>query len=83
MTKNDRDLLRNGSGYVDPTAYKAIKNSERIECRTWRKSDEGLSEGYGRAKKLRKTILYICDMAGFEVEGSIILRDKKTRKVWR
>lgn len=26
---NDRDLMRNGSGCLDPTAYEAIKNIER------------------------------------------------------
>lgn len=25
----DKDLLKNGSGYKDPTAYKAIKNVDR------------------------------------------------------
>lgn len=29
MGGNDRELRRNGSGYYDPTAYKALKNYER------------------------------------------------------
>lgn len=62
------ELKRNGSGYYDPTAYKAIiqveKESERFH-------------------KLLSTIFYICDLAGFHVEGRIVLKDKKTGKIWR
>lgn len=27
----DNDIRRNGSGYVDPTAYKAIRNATKEE----------------------------------------------------
>ena len=33
--------------------------------------------------KLRRVILNICDMAGFEIRGPLVLIDKKTKKVWR
>lgn len=37
MGGNDRELRRNGSGYYDPTAYKALRNIEReanrMECK--------------------------------------------------
>lgn len=36
--------------------------------------------------KFRKcigTIRYICDLAGFKIEGRIVLRSKKTGRIWR
>lgn len=35
-----------------------------------------------RFYKLLNTIFYICNCAGFHVEGRITLRDKRTGKVW-
>ena len=57
----------NASGCKDLTTYEALKNIEREE----------------QIKKLLATIFYICDLAGFHIEGRIVLRDKKTGKVWR
>lgn len=62
------DLRRNGSGYIDPTAYEAIKNIDTESDRFY---------------KLLGTIFSICDLAGFHVEGRITLKDKKTGRVWR
>ena len=59
---------KNSAGYSDPTAYAAMRNIARDE---------------DRFRKLRKVILNICDVAGFEIRGPIILVDKKTGKVWR
>ena len=61
------ELKKNGSGYNDPTAYKAIQNVDKE------------SE---RFHKLLNTIFYICDLAGFRVEGRIVLRDKETGRIW-
>lgn len=36
-----------------------------------------------RFRKLRKAILNICDVAGFEIRGPLVLIDKKTGKAWR
>lgn len=65
---NDRDLRRNASGCPDPTAYQAIKNVDQ--------EDE-------RFHKLLRTIFYLCERAGFSIEGRIVLIDKVTGKVWR
>lgn len=65
---NDRELRRNAEGYSDPTAYQAIKNIEQ--------EDENFH-------KLLHTIFNICDLAGFRIEGRIVLVDKVTGKVWR
>lgn len=63
-----RNDKRNSEGYSDPTAYAAMQNIRREE---------------DRYRKLRKVILNICDVAGFEFRGPIVLADKKTGKVWR
>lgn len=57
----------NASGCTDLTAYEAIKNVERED----------------QFKKLLATIFYICDLAGFHLEERLVLKDKKTGKIWR
>lgn len=62
------DLKRNGSGYIDPTAEKAIRKADKDR---------------ERLEELLSHIFYISGLAGFHVEERIVLRDKKTGKVWR
>lgn len=62
------DLKRNGSGYVDPTAEKAIRKTDKDR---------------ERLEELLNHIFYICNLAGFHVEERLVLKDKKTGKVWR
>lgn len=57
----------NGSGCKDLTAFEAIRNVESEE----------------RFNKLLKTIKNVCELSGFRLEERIVLRDKKTGKVWR
>lgn len=59
---------KNSEGYSDPTAYAAMKNVNREE---------------DRYRKLRRALISICDVAGFEIQGPLILMDKKSGKVWR
>ena len=66
-----KDPRRNASGYMDLTAYEAIKNIDRE------------AEAEQRYKKLLSTIFYICDLAGFHIEGRLTIKDKKTGKIWR
>ena len=65
------DPRRNASGYIDNTAYRAIKSADQDR------------DAERRFKKLLSTIFYICDLAGFHIEGRLEIRDKKTGKVWR
>lgn len=62
------DLKKNGSGYYDLTAYEAIKNTEGESA---------------RFHKLLDTIFAICELAGFHLEGRIVVKDIKSGKVWR
>lgn len=72
MVKDPKqDLRRNASGCWDLTAYEAITNVDRE------------ADAERRYKKLLSTIFYICDLAGFHIEGRITIKDKKTKKVWR
>lgn len=59
----------NVEGYSDPTAYKALKNIEREE--------------YEKFHSLLHTLFYLCDLAGFEIKGRIVLVDKRNGRVWR
>ena len=68
----ERELRKNLEGYSDPTAYKVITNIEREEYKS-----------YDRFNKLLNTIFYICELAGFHVEGRIVLRDKSNGKLWK
>lgn len=36
-----------------------------------------------RFYKLLHTIFHVCEIAGFELQGRITLKDKKTGKVWK
>lgn len=68
MANNEREFRRNASGYVDPTAHEAIKN---IDAET------------ERLQKLLTAIFAMCDVAGFHIEERLVLKDKRTGKVWR
>lgn len=62
------DYKRNGSGYYDPTAYKAIKN---------------VTESEKNVSKVIKTLQAVAHLAGYEIEGRIVLVDKETGEIWR
>lgn len=59
---------KNAEGYYDPTVYAVMRNLRREE---------------DRFNKLRRAILNIVDVAGFEIRGPLVLIDKKTGKIWR
>jgi hypothetical protein len=64
MTK---DLRKNDSGCLDPTAFHAIVNLESEDK---------------KANELFTTILHMCRLAGFDIVGNVILEHKKTKRVW-
>ena len=65
---SDKDLRKNSEGYPDPTAYEAIKRLEAEEQ---------------KVNHLLKIIFSVCKLAGFRVEGRIVLEDLETGKIWR
>lgn len=58
---------KNSEGYLDPTAYEAIKDADEAE----------------RFNKFLKIIFYICELSGFRFEGRFTVVDKKTGRVWK
>lgn len=61
----------NSSGYVDPTAYEAMRAVER---------DDKLNARYRMVLVIIKNVM---DLAGFALMDRLVIRDKKTGKVWR
>lgn len=72
---HDHELMRNGSGYPDPTAYEAIKRIE--EKKSQNDSD------HDKYMKLVGCILRICELSNFHLEERLVLRDNETGKVYR
>lgn len=62
------DLRRNVEGYSDPTAYQAIRNIDMEE---------------DRFHKLLDTIFTLCELSDFHIEERIVIKDKRTGKIWR
>lgn len=59
---------KNKEGYPDPTPYEAIKNVEAEVARvSW----------------LVKTLHSVCELAGYQIEGRVVLKDMRSGKVWR
>ena len=66
----DYEILRNGSGYVDPTAYKAIKNCREGEEMEYKRGDIVWYETYGG--KLKQALLVSGDYRRNNLYQSII-----------
>ena len=70
-------LKRNASGALDLTAYEAIKRADKdLEL----KHQE---EECQRRIKLISIILKLCDICGYSVQERIVLKDRKTGRIWR
>lgn len=64
----NKDPRRNASGCSDPTAYQAITNLDMEEK---------------HFQELIKTIKYLCRLAGFEIEGRIVLKNHRSGRVYK
>ena len=64
--------LKNDEYYADPTAYEAIKNVNKEE----------LAES-DRFYDFLDAIFYIAELADFQFEGRLVVKDKKTGRIWR
>lgn len=61
-------MFKNREGYPDPTAGDAIKEADRPpEEVSW----------------LIKTFHEIAALLGYEIVGRIVIRDRKTKRIWR
>ena len=62
------DYRKNAEGYSDPTAYEALRNIEQEE---------------ERFHKLLDTIFTLCELSDFHIEERIVIKDKRTGRIWR
>ena len=62
------NLHRNSEGYYDPTPYPALREETEQE---------------NRMSRLVHAVRCIIDLAGFELVGRIVLRDKKSGRMFR
>lgn len=87
--QNDRDLLLNGSGYRDPTAYKAMRKC--ITCENFDESEvmrNRISEGtdeteHEKFQRFLRDLFGLCDAYTYHLESRIVVRDKKNGRIWR
>ena len=63
----EKDPRKNASGCSDLTAYNAIQNIDEEE---------------EEFKKLLRTLRYICNVAGFEFDGRVCIRNKESGRVY-
>lgn len=65
---DNEDLKRNGSGYIDPSAYAALKN---------------ISNEERRVSRLIKSIRMIAHLCGYDITNRIELKNLSTGRRWR
>ena len=68
---NDGNLSKNGSNYYDGTAARAIRHAD-------------IQSSYEemRFKKFLGTIFNMCELSGFHIENRLVVKDKKTGKIY-
>ena len=67
MDKNNNPK-RNSEGYADTTAYQA---------------EQQISEEDRRMNQLIRTLKFIIDAAGYDLVERIVLRDRRTGRIYR
>lgn len=69
-SKGRNNPKRNKSGCLDLTAYEAIKRAD-IEME------------HERLHRMIDILHTVCELNDFHIEEHVVLRDKRTGKVWR
>lgn len=72
----DHDIRKNAEGYFDPTAFKAITKVDR-------EREKDHDHDTERFFMLIKSIKNICELSDFALEERVILRDKRTGRIWK
>lgn len=68
---NDGNLSKNGSNYYDGTAARAIRNADKPSAYEEK-----------RFKKFLGTIFNLCELSGFHIENRLVVKDKKTGRIY-
>lgn len=78
----EKKMQRNAEGYPDPTAYEAISKAER-DGNTYSVMNPS-ADCYERERfmKVVGCILRICELSGYHLEEKLVLKDKRTGKIW-
>lgn len=81
MKKSENnDIRKNGSVVEDPTAYETIK---KVDGESKKNDRSRGDDDYKRFNDLLDVIFTICELSDFHIEERIVVKDKKTGKVWR
>lgn len=83
-----KDDRKNAEGYNDPTAYNAIKDVEQeqdknVEQEQDKDVEQEQDKDDARFHQLLNMLFSLCELADFHIEGRVVLKDKRTGKVWR
>lgn len=70
LRDRDKELMKNGSGCYDPTAYLAIKNVEN-------------SDDADRFHEFIHSVFDLCESYDFHLEGRIVVKDRQSGRIWR
>lgn len=70
-------MIKNADGYNDPTVDKAFSTVLK------KPASEQELKALARLKKLMRFLRFTAGEFGFEIEERIVLRDKRTGKIWR
>lgn len=70
ITDDYENPKKNSEGYSDPTPYEALNNIER-------------SEEHERFRKFMGAMLRIAELSDFSIEERIVVKDKRTGRIWR
>ena len=65
---NKNDYRKHAEGISGPHDYEALKNIEQEE---------------DRFHKLLDTIFTLCELSDFHIEERIVIKDKRTGRIWR
>ena len=57
--------------------------TDHVEKKAGNPGGSNKKKGYGKHHRAINLIFELCDLMGFKVESRIVLRDKKTGKIWR
>lgn len=69
------DLKKNASGCTDMTAFEAIVKAD--------KKSKKRGQEYTRFHQLLHEVWAICDKYDFNLEKHIVVKDKKTGRIWK
>ena len=86
--KDHNNVSRNGSGYYDGVAAKAVRKVDgeyikEMANKGVRKRDRAYDGNVGRSDDEIRFKKLLCELAGFSIESRMVVKDKTTGKIWK